>query len=131
MTISGNNAVSTSGGFSERCRVFIEVEDRWNDNHREMNDAEVLMDIIQRNYNMFLTQSAAVGELVNKMEEIKKKFLALRRKEIESRRKNMTREFRKSRSFVVMAGMKDVMANVLDDPFKEVQETKSNVCYKQ
>ena len=82
------------------------------------------MDIIQRNYNMFLTQSAAVGELVNKMEEIKKKFLALRRKEIESRRKNMTCEYGKSRSLVVMAGMKDVMANVLDDPFKEVQETK-------
>ena len=56
---------------------------------REMNEAELLLDIIQRNYNMFLTQSAAVSELVKKMNEVKEKFLALRRKEIKPRRKNM------------------------------------------
>ena len=56
---------------------------------REMNEAELLLDVIQRNYNMFLTQSAAVSELVKKMNEVKEKFLALRRKEIKTRRKNM------------------------------------------
>ena len=58
------------------------------------------MDVLEREFNQFLIQSAAVGELVkkvmimdennDKMEVVKKQFLELRNKEIETRRKNMT-----------------------------------------
>lgn len=89
---SGSGALAARGQCAERCRCGFEVATQLDVKCREMNEAELLLDIIQRNYNMFLTQSAAVGELVKKMDEVKEKFLALRRKEIKTRRKKLTCE---------------------------------------
>ncbi|KAM7458292.1 hypothetical protein BLSTO_00951 [Blastocystis sp. subtype 1] len=75
---------------------------------KEMTSAERLINIMEREYNAFIEQSAAVAGVVARMEEVKKKFLALRTKEIETRRKNLT----------LMSGMQDVLANVLEDPFR-------------
>lgn len=91
MMNSGSRALAPCWRRSEWCCCCFQVATRLNLKCREMNEAELLLDIIQRNYNMFLTQSAAVSELVKKMGEVKEKFLALRRKEIKTRRKNMTR----------------------------------------
>ena len=57
---------------------------------REMSDTERLLDVLEREYNQFLIQSAGVAELVKKMDTVKKQFLSLRNKEIERRRKSMT-----------------------------------------
>lgn len=55
-----------------------------------MSDTERLLNVLEREYNQFLIESSCVAELKTKMEEVKKRFLVLRNKEIETRRKNMT-----------------------------------------
>ena len=52
------------------------------------------------------------------MDTIKANFLKLRTKEIKQRRKNLTCMKYCVSSNLVIAGAVDVMANVLDDPFK-------------
>ena len=68
------------------------------------------------------------------MEVVKKQFLVLRNKEIETRRKNMTCRFQwMNDDCIVMVSMNDVLANVLDDPFKEIANdyTKWYVCFNK
>ena len=52
------------------------------------------------------------------MDILKKKFIEIRNKEIEQRRKNLTGKVVRNGFNLVMAGMTDVLANVIDDPFK-------------
>lgn len=63
------------------------------------------------------------------MEVVKKQFLVLRNKEIETRRKNMTCRFQwMNDDCIVMVSMNDVLANVLDDPFKEIANDYTKWC---
>ena len=41
-----------------------EMNESWN---RELSDTERLLDVLEREFNQFLIQSAAVGELVKKV----------------------------------------------------------------
>lgn len=45
-----------------------EMNESWN---RELSDTERLLDVLEREFNQFLIQSAAVGELVKKVDVLK------------------------------------------------------------
>ena len=61
------------------------------------------------------------------MDIVKKKFIEIRNKEIEQRRKNLTCRVIWIECNLVMAGMTDILANVIDDPFKECKDKSSCV----
>ena len=130
MRNSGSHASCESGGGNNCWRLCCYDQVRLDDgcDDREMSEVEKLMDIMTREYNAFVVQSAAVADLVKKvvgremhekqMDILKKKFIEIRNKEIEQRRKNLTCKVVRNGFNLVMAGMTDVLANVIDDPFK-------------
>ena len=49
-----------------------EMNESWN---RELSDTERLLDVLEREFNQFLIQSAAVGELVKKVDVLKRSMI--------------------------------------------------------
>lgn len=49
-----------------------EMNESWN---RELSDTERLLDVLEREFNQFLIQSAAVGELVKKVDVLKRSII--------------------------------------------------------
>ena len=49
-----------------------EMNELWN---RELSDTERLLDVLEREFNQFLIQSAAVGELVKKVDVLKRSII--------------------------------------------------------
>ena len=49
-------------------KYYEEMNESWN---RELSDTERLLDVLEREFNQFLIQSAAVGELVKKVDVLK------------------------------------------------------------
>ena len=49
-----------------------EMNESWN---RELSDTERLLDVLEREFNQFLIQSAAVGELVKKVNVLKRSII--------------------------------------------------------
>ena len=49
-----------------------EMNESWN---RELSDTERLLDVLEREFNQFLMQSAAVGELVKKVDVLKRSII--------------------------------------------------------
>ena len=53
-------------------KYYEEMNESWN---RELRDTERLLDVLEREFNQFLIQSAAVGELVKKVDVLKRSII--------------------------------------------------------